>query len=58
MFALPSWVCIILTSRPEVRDMLSKWLPEEIRPEDEENKADLRLVLSEKLKHLRVRMRM
>ena len=46
---LPTWVRIILTSRPETQPLFDKWDPEWILPTAEENTADLRVVLRSRL---------
>ena len=49
---LPSWVRVILTSRPETQPLFDKWNPEWILPTDKENTDDMRVLLRSRLEKL------
>ena len=49
---LPSWVRVILTSRPETQPLFVKWNPEWILPTDKENTDDMRVLLRSRLEKL------
>ena len=46
---LPSWVRVILTSRPETQPLFDKWNPEWILPTATENTDDMRVLLRSRL---------
>ena len=49
---LPSWVRVILTSRPETQPLFEKWNPKLILPTDKENTDDMRVLLRSRLEKL------
>ena len=49
---LPSWVRLLLTSRPQTEAMFNGWKPKWIEPQLSANLADLRLLLHDRLQHM------
>ena len=49
---LPSWVRLLLTSRPQTEAMFAGWKPKWIEPQRSENLVDLRLLLRVRLQRM------
>lgn len=43
--SLPPWVRVLLTSRPQVREVFQAWHPKWIEPEEQQNQTDLQDLL-------------